>query len=159
MGGDLVACHIGRNDHFDGGSMRPIASPHKRNSLIKTGENINNGRKLATEVHRWMEKNRDGFFAVLKYVQSLKKQKKIGRVRDRVAVWCLNNGVQIGTSNYRFANPLWAGIARYMLLVDDSLNGHPIVCNDSDIDCFGLFPVSYLPQTHRKDDEVDYRII
>ena len=66
-----------------------------------------------------------------------------GRVRDRVAAFCVDRGIDVG-GDYAFDNTLWAGISRYAALLDPSLAGDPLRFRDSDIDCYGLLPVSYL---------------
>lgn len=110
-----------------------------------TGESIANGRELARKAKGWMERNQGAFFELYKFVKSLQAQEKVGRVRDRVAVYSMQRGIQLGDDPYKFGNAYWAGIARYMALYDPSLIDAPLKFNDSDIDCHGLFPVSYLP--------------
>lgn len=129
---------------------KPIPSPHKRSFTI-TGERLHNGRKIAYQTWCWVEKNKDAFFAIHDYLEELAAQGCKGRVRDRVAVWCVEHGIKVGDEEFTFSNSFWAGISRYMVLYDDSLLGHPIEFRDSDIDCYGLLPVSYLPNP-RKDD-------
>lgn len=125
--------------------MTPIKSPHERIALVKTGESIMAGRKMALDAKTWMERNKDAFFAIYGFVKSLQSQEKVGRVRDRVAVFCMERGIKVVDEPYKFANAKWAGIARYMALYDPSLIDAPLKFNDSDIDCYGLMPVSYLP--------------
>ena len=127
--------------------MKPIPTPHTRTSLTKTGERISNGRRLAEDTAAWMEANDDVFFKLYGFVKTMQVDERCGRVRDRVAAWCFDQSIIVGNEQYRFANPLWAGISRYMVLYDESLLNAPIVFHDSDIDCYGLLPVSYLPQT------------
>lgn len=129
--------------------MRPIPSPHKRARLVKTGESIEAGRKAALEARAWMERNRDAFFDIYGFVKKLQSQEKVGRVRDRVAVFCMERGIEVDDGPYRFANARWAAIARYMALYDPSLVDAPLAFNDSDIDCYGLLPVSYLPELRK----------
>ena len=124
--------------------MKPIKSPHSRTNRIKTGERINNGRDLAEKTRKWMEDNEEAFFTLYRYVKKLQMQKSGGRVRDRVAIHCIQSNIDVGEDPYKFSNTYWAGIARYMVLYDPSLIGDPIMLRDSDIDCFGLYPVSYL---------------
>lgn len=124
--------------------MELLESPHKRTSLVITGENLTSGRRLAEDAHRWLEKNQDGFYKLLHFVQGQQLKGIKGRLRDRVAVYCIENGIQAGVTGYKFANGLWAALARYMVLVDPSLLNNPIEMKDSVIDCYGLLPVSYL---------------
>lgn len=121
-----------------------IKSPHRRSFTI-TGERLVNGRKLAYQTWCWVEKNKDAFFAIYGYLKQLRESGYRGRVRDRVAVYCVEHGIQVGDEEYTFSNSYWAGISRYMVLYDKSLLYHPIEFKDSDIDCYGLLPVSYLP--------------
>jgi hypothetical protein len=123
----------------------PIKSPHARLSLVKTGDSIAAGRKMALEAKSWMERNKDAFFEIYGFVKSLQSQEKVGRVRDRVAVFCMERGINVLDEPYKFANAKWAGIARYLALYDPSLMDAPLKFADSDIDCYGLMPVSYLP--------------
>ena len=125
--------------------MVPIKSPHVRTVRVKTGERINNGRALAIKAQGWMERNGHAFFELYRFVKRLQAEERIGRVRDRVAVWCMAHGIEVGDDPYKFGNAYWAGIARYIALYDPSLVGAPLKFHDSDIDCYRLLPVSYLP--------------
>ena len=123
----------------------PIKSPHERNSIVITGERINNGRELAHKTHTWMANHKDTFFALYGFVKKLQSEGFKGRVRDRVAVHCMMRGIELGDDPYKFGNAYWAGVARYMALYDPSLIDAPLTFHDSDIDCYGLLPVGYLP--------------
>lgn len=129
---------------------KPIPSPHKRTFTI-TGERLVNGRRIAYQSWCWVERNKDAFFTIYDYLKSLGETGCKGRVRGRVAVYCVEHGIQVGDSEFTFSNSYWAGISRYMVLYDKSLLNNPIEFRDSDIDCYGLLPVSYLSMTHRKD--------
>lgn len=132
--------------------MRPIPTPHIRTKLTKTGESIRRGRRMAEASASWMEANREGFEGIYRYVKLLQAGRFRGRVRDRVAAWCVDHRITVGPGeDYRFANGVWAGISRYLVVRDRSLDGAPIVLRDSDIDCYGLLPVSYLPETQGKE--------
>lgn len=65
---------------------------------------------------------------------------------------CSYDPYKLGDSEFTFSNTYWAGISRYMVLYDKSLLYHPIEFKDSDIDCYGILPVSYLPNLG-KDNE------
>ena len=121
-----------------------IQSPHERTRKVITGERIANGRELALKTHTWMENHEDAFFDIYRYVKGLQGIGKAGRLRDRVAVFCMAHGIRVGNDPYSFGNAYWAGISRYMALYDRTLIGAPIQFADSDIDCYGLIPVSYL---------------
>ena len=125
-------------------TMRIIKSPHEPTSLQRTEATIEAGMKMALEVRSWMERNKEAFFAILGYLESLHAREVSGRVRDRVAVFCMQHGIMVDDDPYRFANAKFAGISRYMALMDPTLIGAPLRFNDSVIDCYGLLPVSYL---------------
>lgn len=130
---------------------KPIKSPHRRSFTI-TGEKLVNGRRIAYQSWCWVERNKDAFFTIYDYLKQLGETGCRGRVRDRVAVYCVEHGIQVGDSEYTFSNSYWAGISRYMVLYDKSLLNNPIEFRDSDIDCYGLLPISYLPNLG-KDNE------
>lgn len=131
--------------------MVAIRSPHERKMKTITGERLVNGRAMARMTNTWMENHKDAFFEIYSFVKSLQAQEKVGRVRDRVAVFCMAKGIHLGYDPYKFGNAYWAGIARYLALYDPSLVGAPLKFNDSDIDCYGLLPVSYLPELAEGD--------
>ena len=120
--------------------MKPWPSPHKRKSVVTSGARINNGRGLASQAARWMESHEESFWKICGFCKTVKG----GRLRDRVALYCLDNGISVGPKPRAFGNDYWAGIARYIVLVDPTLEDNPIKMEDSDIDCYGLVPVSYL---------------
>lgn len=128
-----------------------IKSPHRRSFTI-TGERLVNGRRIAYQSWCWVEKNKDAFFTIYNYLKSLGETGCKGRVRDRVAVYCVEHGIQVGDSEFTFSNSYWADISRYMVLYDKSLLNNPIEFRDSDIDCYGLLPVSYLPNLGKDDN-------
>lgn len=122
--------------------MRPtVESPHARAYTV-SGERLDSGRRIAERTAAWMEGNEDAFFAIAGYVKSM-QGRGCGRVRDRVAAFCVDRGIDVG-GGYAFDNTLWAGISRYAALFDPSLVGDPLRFRDSDVDCYGLMPVSYL---------------
>lgn len=124
--------------------MKPIKSPHKRTHITISGERIENGKRMAEMTRTWMERHESEFRALMGFVKSLQSLDRVGRVRDRVAVWCMANGVTFGGGPTKFGNDYWAGAARYMVLLDPSLDGAPLNLADSDIDCYGLLPVSWM---------------
>lgn len=109
-----------------------------------TGERLAKGREIATRTAAWMEDHEADFWALTEYVRGVKG----GRVRDRAAAFCVDHGIEIDDGEgHTFNNTFWAGISRYMVLHDPTLKDNPIRFRESAIDCFGLWPVSYLPST------------
>ena len=123
---------------------RTLDSPHQPTSIARTEATVKAGMRMAADAQAWMEGNEDAFWAILVFVKGLQGRHVAGRVRDRVAVMLMANSVHVDDDPYKFANAKFAGIARYMALVDPSLVGAPLKFNDSVIDCYGLLPVSYL---------------
>lgn len=126
--------------------MTPVASPHTRTRLIKNGATIAKGRQMALEAQAWMEDGEDAFRAVHGFLVGLRDSEKRGRVRDRVALFCIDHGLNVGGGSRAFANAKWAAMERYLALYDPSLVGTVIEMQDSYIDCYGLLPVSWLPE-------------
>lgn len=121
-----------------------LESPHEYGKKVVTSGQVDNGKALAEMTARWMAAHEHEFREMLGYVKSLQALGKKGRLRDRVAVWCMQHGITVEEDGYKFANAYWAGISRYMALVDPTLVGAPIRFADSDIDCYGLPSVGYL---------------
>lgn len=105
------------------------------------------GRKMAELTHRWMEANELAFREIYGFVKRMQAEGGKGRVRDRVAAFCVDHSIEVGDSPYAFNNTWWAGISRYLVLHDPSLYEDPIRFRASDIDLYGLLTVSYLPET------------
>ncbi len=124
--------------------MKPIPSPHKRSHLIRNGATLDKGRMMAMEAQEWMEESEEAFYSILTYLRALKERGVRGRVRDRVALFCIDNGIKLGSGSRSFANSKWAAMERYIALADPSLVGTVIEMNDSYIDCYGLLPVSWM---------------
>lgn len=99
---------------------------------------------MAEQTRRWMEGNREAFWKIYGFVKNMQFDGGKGRVRDRVASFCVDQSIEVGDSPYTFNNTWWAGISRYLVLYDPTLLNDPIRFRDSDIDCYGLLPVSYL---------------
>lgn len=124
-----------------GDGMEVIESPNKRNVMKGS---ISNGRRLAEHAARWMEGHESEFMQLYGYTKKLQENRIKGRVRDILASYCISNGIRVEGQGYRFDNDLWAGISRYMVIFDPSLTGAPIKFRQSDIDMYGLLPVSWL---------------
>lgn len=115
-------------------------------SRYATEETLAKGFRLACKAQRWMESNRLSFDLIYHYVKHMQSSSNSGRVRDRVAVFCVEQGIRIGdTDEYTFDNSVWAGIARYLVLKDKTLLDAPIRLKESFIDHYGLLPVSWMP--------------
>ena len=124
--------------------METIKSPCAYTRKVD-GKAIASGREIARKTHDWMVANQEGFEAILGFVKSLQSSEKVGRVRDQVAIFSVDHKISVGRG-YMFDNTLWAGVGRYLVLVDPSLHGAPIVFKESAVDCYGLLPVSWLPE-------------
>lgn len=124
--------------------MTPWKSPHERTRLVKTAETMGRGRKDAERCLEWMERNEAQFRELLAFVRGMRDRGERGRVRDRAALYCISHGIETGGPGRFFANGMWAGISRYLVLADPSLGGDPIEMADSNIDCYGLLPVSWM---------------
>lgn len=120
-----------------------IRSPHERGYTLSAAH-LEGGRKMAERTRRWMEGNREAFWKIYRFVKDMQRDGGKGRVRDRVAAFCVDQSIEVGESPYTFNNTWWAGISRYLVLYDPTLLHDPIRFRDSDIDCYGLLPVSYL---------------
>ena len=125
--------------------MKAIRSPYTTERTISAAH-IESGREMATKVHRWMEANEAAFRKIYGFVKEMQRTGGRGRVRDRVAAFCVDQSIEVGDEPYTFNNTWWAGISRYLVLHDPTLLEDPIRFRDSDIDCYGLLPVSYLPE-------------
>lgn len=125
--------------------MKPIQSPfYFQCPLITDGTKLTLGRKLAYNTHKWMESHEGAFKSILRYVKGLQRSGFKGRLHDRVAIYCIDNGIQTDSGEFKFSNDIWTGIERYLVLVDPSLRDNPVKAKQSAIDLHGLFPVSYL---------------
>ena len=122
---------------------KTLRSPIPREKKTISGETLRSGRQMAVKTHLWMERNENAFFAIYNYVKEKQRKGCKGRLRDRVASYCVDNQIVVG-GDYAFDNTLWAGISRYLVLHDRSLLNDPVKARESNIDCFGLYPVSYL---------------
>lgn len=125
--------------------MKAIRSPYVTERTMSAAH-IESGREMATKVHRWMEANEAAFRKIYGFVKEMQRTGGRGRVRDRVAAFCVDQSIEVGDEPYTFNNTWWAGISRYLVLHDQTLLEDPIRFRDSDIDCYGLLPVSYLPE-------------
>lgn len=122
---------------------RLIPSPHPLSKPI-SGDGMRSGVRMAMAGQRWMEAHQDSFYAIYSFVKSMQAGGQMGRVRDRVAVFCAERGIEVGDGGNAFANAYWACISRYLVLYDRSLLYAPIEFRDSEVDGCGLMPVSWL---------------
>lgn len=117
-----------------------IKSPYKRKRPVD-GDRINNGRKLAEKTRVWMESHETTYRIIKKYIETSKPSMCN---RSVFKTYCQLSNIEISDNEtYRFDHDLWAGIVRYISLDDPKLQPK-IRMRESDIDCFGLFPISYL---------------
>lgn len=118
--------------------MVPMVSPHGL-TFKPTKEQVAAGELMARECHTWMESHENEFRSMLRYTKALQTRDAMRRLRDRVMAWGLTNGI----IREPFANALWAGIVRYMVIADPSLLESVRLCASS-IDAYGLYPVSWM---------------
>ncbi len=117
------------------------ASPYVVGSCAYFNTNRANGEKLALKTADWMRKNQEKFESIYLIVKELQAQGPVCRdLRGKVA----DMGGKLEADGFKFANALWAGVARYLAIRDSSLINNPIVFRPSDIDAFGLFPIDYI---------------
>lgn len=119
--------------------MKTIPSPHKRNRLAVTGETLIKGRNHALAVARWMDAHRGAFFFILNTMQH---ERVVPRPRDYFANELARRHL-CNDKPFAFNNNLWAGISRYLVLVDPTLEAK-LAMRDAAIDCWGLYPIDYL---------------
>lgn len=124
--------------------MTRIPSPHRDSMAVRTGERVSNGVRIANEAAEWMEGHEREFRAILWKVREIRRGGPTGRLRDRVAAWCCDNGVRVSAKEGVFVdNSLWAAICRYLVLLDPSLDGDPVLMRHSDVDFVGLGEVPW----------------
>lgn len=124
-----------------------IPSPIKP-TMPTSGEHINKGRRLANMGKKWMESNEDGFREIYRFVKSLQTSHSFGRLHDRVAIHCMNHHIRMSdVPEIKFSNDLWTAIARYLVIFDPSLLNAPVRLRQSDLDFFGLWPISWMEVT------------
>ncbi|MCI9130323.1 MAG: hypothetical protein HFJ65_08490 [Eggerthellaceae bacterium] len=120
--------------------------PEPVKSNAKEGEpdpaEIEKGRRLAEEVHKWMEANEPIYRQMLAFVQDLKRRGVKGRVRDQIVIHFTK--INQGKVMFKLTNGHWPGISRYMVLEDPTLEGDPLRFTRSAIDAYGLIPVSWM---------------
>ncbi len=126
--------------------MKTIKSPYKSECMVSDQDTLHRGELMAADVARWMEKNKDAFYFILATVQDIRARGQRGRIRDYVATECIRAGFKVGETSFGFGNAYWAGIARYLVLVDPRLMNNPVMLSESCLDAYGLLPISYLPQ-------------
>lgn len=132
-------------DAGERGGMKTIKSPfYQECGLTVSGDRLDHGRKLAIMAKEWMDSHEQAFNQILAYVRRLKRIGSRGRLHDRVSIYCIDKGIQTDTEQYKFSNDVWTGLQRYLVLADPSLKYNPVIVRSSDIDLFGLYPVSYL---------------
>lgn len=124
--------------------MTRIPSPHRHSMVVRTGARVSNGVRIANRAAEWMEGHEEEFMAILGEVRRLRLEKVYRDVRGRVARWCCENGVRVSVQEGYFVdNTLWAAICRYLVLLDPSLEGDPVLMRHSDVDFVGLAEVSW----------------
>ena len=123
--------------------MKPWTSPNYEGRAPWTAEACLEGQRMAEAAARWIEKHQREFNEIYRIVKRMQAKGVVGRVRDEVASEARKRGIEVREGDYKFANGLWAGLARYMAYADPSLIGNPIVFQRSAIDNYGLVPVTF----------------
>lgn len=109
---------------------KPVESPNYEGRNPWTAERAINGRRLAEKTAAWVEANRDDFEGIYRIVKDFQRQGKRGRLQDRVVAEALVRGVRYEADDFKMANGLWAGITRYLVLYDPTLEGNPVAAFD-----------------------------
>ena len=118
-------------------------SPNEKYRGPFTSESYLNGRKLIEPVAGWITANPKWFLFVYDTVKDAQERGGIKRgIRDHVAAKCIERGLKIKEDGFTFPNAWWPGLARYLVILDPSLLNNPIVLMPSDIDGYGLPPVT-----------------
>ena len=113
-------------------------SPYTPLGASWDAEAMEHGRIMAEETADWIDKNPVAFYELFGIVQQIRRDQKKGYLRDRVKIEATDRGLGFGDKMFRRKNGLWAGLVRYMALVDSTLIGDPIRFNKSCIDGYGL---------------------
>lgn len=119
-----------------------IDSPHVRSTLVMSGQTVAAGMAQARRAAEWMEGHEREFMALVGCCRDMRRRGRRGYMRDRAKIWCADHGVSVEGDGFRFANALWAALARYIALYDPALHDM-LEMHDSAIDCVGLLPVSW----------------
>lgn len=121
-----------------------IPSPNRDPKKPRSSADVERGRRLALEAWRWMERNEAIYLQMIAFVRDLKRRGVKGRVRDQIAIHFTKLAAGKGTPMFTLRNGIWAGVSRYMVMEDPTLDGDPIHLARSAIDDHGLFPVSWM---------------
>lgn len=146
--GSYRACCVvcgGRGDS-DGDPMRTWPSPHQRETLCIDADTLAKGRYLSQKTAMWVERNEASFRAILWCCKRAHDNGATSMARNIVAKFCCDNNIKVGDGPSGFDHTVFAGIARYMVLIDPSLEGAPIEFRDSCIDCYGLVPIGFIAE-------------
>ena len=122
-------------------------SPNEKCRNPFTSESYLRGRALILPVTGWIENNPDKFMFIYNTVKDAQEHGRLCRdVRGYVANKCIERGVKIQEDGFTFPNAWWPGIARYLVVLDPTLLGDPIVLRQSDIDGYGLPPIEFIKE-------------
>lgn len=114
------------------------ASPLKHQDPIDEAT-LAQGQRLAEATACWLAANMDDFVLLYSIVKDFQRERIRGRIRDRVIAEAIRRGSpRFEAEGFKFANALWAGITRYMCVLDNSLLDNPITLHKSAIDAYGL---------------------
>lgn len=126
--------------------MRTWPSPHQRETLCIDADTLARGRYLSHKVALWVENNEASFMAIFGCCRRAHDDGATARARGIVENFCSDNNIKVGDGPNGFDNTVFAGITRYMVLIDPSLEGAPIEFRDSCIDCYGLVPIGFIAE-------------
>lgn len=124
-------------------SIEIIKSPNHDPKRVCAPQEIEQGKRMAESAHRWMERSQSLYLQMAAFVKDLRRRGVTGRVRDQIII----HFTKISDQNkpmFTLTNGDWAGISRYMILEDPTLEGNPIRLAHSAIDDYGLIPVSWM---------------
>lgn len=129
-----------------------IPSPNFDPKRSRSPDDVERGRRMAQEAWKWMEANQPLYLQMKAFVHDLKRRGVSGRVRDQIVIHFTK--IKDGKPMFTLTNGVWAGISRYMVLEDPTLEGDPIKFAQSAIDDHGLFAVSWMSAALARRQEV-----
>lgn len=120
-------------------------SPNRRNLEATISSEVEDGTVMAAHGWELVEKNRELFMDVYRFVKSIQRKELKGHLRARVVEHMMGTRWAMD-EQFKFNNTRWAVLSRYLVLYDPSLEHPtgPISFRHSKVDSSGLFPVSWM---------------